>query len=410
MILEHPDGSLFVSGAGGPWGPTSDSVYHAQRGYWDSLRRDRLWTSRDDGASWSPVNLGPSAVGAIGGSDMDIAAAPDGTLYYASMSWVDSIGEGRQIAIGISHDVGATWKWTVLSTQRFDDRPWVRVAPDGTVHVIWNDGEGVQHVVSRDRGESWSQPSLVHLHAGSSHFAVGPNGELAVRLIPWAASHNFRNPGLDVIAVSIDAGMTWTFRPAPGDRDWGTWPVAAGHSRLADGAEAYTGDKAARRCCSGTAIRRWVEPVAWDGGGRLYSLWTDTTGVWLARSADRGTTWNTWRIVEIRTPCFYPYLVARGDGDLAATWHCGTGDALRWHAARITVGHSAAMPRVAQSTPLELDAFESDPTRKDAVRRAPAGEYLAVALLHDGTLGVVTPVQGPMRNGFTWWRFLIPKR
>jgi hypothetical protein len=34
--------------------------------------------------------------------------------------------------------------------------------------------------------------------------------------------------------------------------------------------------------CSGAAIRRWVEPLAWDGEGHLYSLWTDTTGVWLA--------------------------------------------------------------------------------------------------------------------------------
>jgi hypothetical protein len=405
MILEHPDGLLFVSGAGGLWGPAIDSVYYAQRGYWDSLRRDRLWKSRDNGASWSQVDLGPSAVGVIGNSDMDIVAAPDGTLYYASMTWIDSIGEGRQIAMGVSRDVGATWRWRVLSSQRFDDRPWVRVAPDGTVHVIWNDGEGVQHVVSRDGGDTWSKPSLVHLHAGSSHLAVGPKGEVAVRLIPWAASHNFRNPGVDLIAVSTDAGEHWTMRPAPGERDWGTWAVRAVHLRLEDGAEAYAGDKARHRCCSGNVIPRWIEPLAWDGRGRLYSLWTDTTGVWLARSADRGATWDKWRVVESRVRCFFPYLVARGDGDLAATWHCGKGDGLRWQAARITVGHGTAVPLVVQSPPLELDAFESDPTRKDAVRRAPAGEYLAAVLLRDGTLGVVTPVQGPVRSGFTWWRF-----
>jgi len=28
----------------------------------------------------------------------------------------------------------------MLSKKRFDDRPWVAVEPDGTVHVVWNDG------------------------------------------------------------------------------------------------------------------------------------------------------------------------------------------------------------------------------------------------------------------------------
>jgi hypothetical protein len=405
MIVEHPSGALFVSGAGQPWGPTVDSVYYAQRGYWDSLRRDRLWKSRDHGATWSRVDLGPSAEGAVGNSDMDLAAAPDGTLYYASMMFIDSIGEGRQIAIGVSRDVGATWKWKTLSRHRFDDRPWVKVAHDGTVHVIWNDDEGVQHVVSRDRGETWSQASLVHRHAGSSHLSVGPNDEVAVRLIPWSASHNFRNPGVDLIAVSTDAGAHWKTWPAPGERDWGTWRVDTVFSRSADGVEAYAGDKTQRRCCSGTAIARWIEPLAWDGTGHLYSLWTDTTGVRLARSADRGATWTTWRIVESRAPCFYPYLIARGDGDLAATWHCGKGEALGWQAARIAVGRDAAPPLVAQSPLFDLDTFEADPTRKNGVRRAPGGEYLAAVLLRDGTIGVVTPVQGPTRSGFTWWRF-----
>ncbi len=402
MVVQHPGGDLFVSGAGEPF--VSDSEYYARPSYWDSFRRDRLWKSHDNGATWSRVDLGPSAEGVIGNSDMDLAVAPDGTLYYVSMTWVETIGEGQQIAIGVSRDIGETWRWNVLSKHRYDDRPWVDVARDGTVHVVWNDGEGVQHVVSRDAGATWSQPALVYRHAGSSHLAVGPNGEVAVRLIPWAASHNFRNPAVDAIAVSTDAGVHWKLSPAPGQRNWGTWRVGAVHSRLDDGAEMFTGDRATRRS-SGTGIPRWVEPLAWDGEGRLYALWAEPTGMWLAQSADRGTTWDKWQIVQSSARCYYPYVVAHGDGELAASWHCGEGDALRWQAAQITMGHGGAPPRVMVSSPLELDAFEPDGLRHDGVRRATAGEYLPPVFLRDGSFGVVTPMQGTVRNGFTWWRF-----
>ena len=227
MIVEHPNGTLFVAGIGGPW--PRDSEYYANRAHWDSLLRDRLWKSRDHGTTWTSVDLGPSARSVIGNSDVDLAAAPDGTLYLASMTWADSVHEGQRIAIGVSHDAGATWSWKVLSDHRFDDRPWVVVAPDGSAHVIWNDGKGVQHVVSHDNGRTWSTPSRVHESGGSSHLAVGPHGELAVRLIPWSASHNYLNPGVDLIAVSTDGGTHWKTWRAPGERDWGTWAPGAAH-------------------------------------------------------------------------------------------------------------------------------------------------------------------------------------
>jgi imidazolonepropionase-like amidohydrolase len=432
MIVEHPNGTLFAAGIGGPW--PRDSEYYANRAHWDSLFRDRLWKSRDHGTTWTSVDLGPSARSVIGNSDVDLAAAADGTLYVASMTWADSVHEGQRIAIGVSHDVGATWSWKLLSEHRFDDRPWVVVAPDGSAHVIWNDGKGVQHVVSHDNGRTWSTPSRVHESGGSSHLAVGPHGELAVRLIPWSASHNFLNPGVDLIAVSTDGGTHWKMRRAPGQRDWGTWAPGAAHSGRDDSAQAFTGNRATNRCCSNMIVPHWIEPLAWDGEGRLYSLWPDTTGVWLARSADRGATWDTWRIVERRVryehgpspvvhnyerdlvsrlhdATYYPYLVARGDGELAATWLVREGDSLHWQAARIKVDHGAAAPRVASSPLLELETFDPDSTRVSGLRRASsAGEYVGVTFLHDGSIGVITPIQIPFsrRLGFTYWRFKSP--
>lgn len=361
MVVEHPDGSLFVAGYGEP--------------------RPTLWKSRDRGATWTRVDVGSESQGAIGNSDVDLAVSRDGTLYFVSMLFDRTALEGRQIAIGTSRDAGATWGWTTLSQLRFDDRPWVAVAPDGTAHVIWNDGSGVSHTVSRDRGATWSARTRIHGQGGSSHLAIGPHGEVAVRIVPSSASGNKFDPGVDLIAVSSDGGTTWEKRPAPGRRDWAPEDTAG-------------------------IVPRWVEPLAWDGEGRLYSLWTDTAGVWLARSADQAETWTSWRVVASRDMSYYPYLVAQGRGELAATWFSRTGTNLEWHVARLQVRDDSAAPRVIQSAPLPIEVWRPPAAQGDSLHGT-GGEYLSLIFLRDGGLGVVSPIQHPSahRVGFTWWRF-----
>jgi hypothetical protein len=168
MAVEHPNGTLFVSGMGEST-PT-------------------LWQSRNRGTTWTLVDVGTEAQGAIGNSDVDLAVARDGTLYFATMVYDRKANEGMSISIGVSKDAGASWAWTPLSKTRFDDRPWVEVAPDGTAHVIWNDGSGVSHAVSQDGGVTWTERAKIHPQGGSSHLAVGPNGEIAVRVTPMSAS------------------------------------------------------------------------------------------------------------------------------------------------------------------------------------------------------------------------------
>jgi hypothetical protein len=226
MIVEHPNGTLFVSGYGSPDGTPPQTV-------------PRLWKSLDHGKTWTAVSVGAEVQGATGNSDVSLAIAQDGTLYFATMTFDLKTFEGTQISVGVSQDVGNSWHWTLLSKKRFDDRPWVAVAPDGTAHVIWNDGSGVYHSVSRDRGFKWTEPQKIHSLGGSSHLAIGPNGDISVRITPASASGNRFDEG----ARSNRCKHRWRINVA------GT--TAAGQARL--GASCLSGSDPAlgRTSCLG---------------------------------------------------------------------------------------------------------------------------------------------------------------
>ena len=364
MIIEHPSGAQFVTGYG--------------------AGQPRLFQSLDRGATWTRVNVGTEAQGAVGNSDVDLAVALDGTLYFVAMGFDNRSREGVSIAVGVSQGIGATWSWTMISKSRFDDRPWVAVSPNGSAHLIWNDGSGVNYAVTRDRGVSWAKQPRILDKGGSSHLATGPNGEVGVRITPKSASGHRYDQGTDLIAVSTDDGATWRKHPAPGQRE----------KDFPQGGQPGI-------------IPRWVEPLAWDAQGRIYSLWTDRTGVWLARSIDRARTWKQWRLVESSDVAHYPYLIAHGKGELAATWFTGSSETLQWHVARIDIGDHDRHPRIRESAPLRSDSWDGPARPGDPRIRDSAGEYIGVAFLRDGGLVVVSPIQDSLtrRFGFSWWRF-----
>jgi len=206
MVARQPDGTLFVAGYGEPT-PT-------------------LWRSRNGGVTWSRVDMGSAAAGAIGNSDVDLHAAPDGTLYIATLVFDRSAPAGTHISVGASTDGGATWKWTLISDAPYVDRPWLATAPDGIAYVTWNDREGVHLAATHNRGLTWTERSRASANGGSSHFAIGPEGELAIRITPFSFFAALRIAGgsfidaSDLIAVSNDGGATWRTHDMPGRREW----------------------------------------------------------------------------------------------------------------------------------------------------------------------------------------------
>jgi hypothetical protein len=212
-----------------------------------------------------------------------------------------------------------------------------------------------------------------------------------VRYVPLSASGNRFDAGVEGIAVSLDRGATWTRHPPPAKLGW--FPLF----------DTTTTPPTARM----PAQPRWVEPIAWDSTGALYSVWAADSGVWLGRSLDRAASWTTWKIAETEAVPYYPYLIARGKGVLAASWITGKGAAMRANLARVEVGPDAT-PNVALAPPFEFESFMlagfGDPTAHDA-----AGEYLPVVFLPDGSIGMATPIQNAPANrlGFQWRRYTL---
>ncbi|MGD1839970.1 MAG: sialidase family protein [Thermonemataceae bacterium] len=363
MLIEHPSGTLFTSG------------------FQFSSKSPQLWKSVDKGKSWHRVDVGSQDQGADGNSDVDMVIDKEGSIYLISLryDWVnpgDSTSEarGKHITVGVSHDVGKTWTWTFLSKTLNDDRPWIDVDAEGTVHAIWNDGKGVCHAISKDKGQSWLEQNRIYNKGLSSHLATGPNGTIAVRITPRSAAGYQFDEGVDFLAVSKDFGKTWSILDLPGKRDWN---------------EEQTDSD----------TPRWVEPLAWDDEGSLYTMWSEGKELVLGVSKDVGKSWKTHKIAEDKELVFFPYLNSSPTGRIACTWFSGHNERLVLYAAEILLTNPT--PTIVKTEPLQLSLW----SKWEENTRWTGGEYIAIKFLQNGNLAMVTPIYNPntQRYGFTWW-------
>lgn len=362
-IAVAPDGRVYVVGysftaAGGPV----------------------AWRSGDDGVTWERVDVGAPADGAHGNSDVDVAVAPDGTVYIAAMTWMTV---GLAISVGASEDAGESWTWKAVTVDPWADRPFLAVGADNVAHVVWSNARGLHHASSSDRGQSWTEGALAHPTGGTGRIAIAPDGTLAVRVMQLSgptiapaalpppvfgvAYFVGNDPAADGVSISTDGGASWTFRDIPGNRT----PFD----------RAYQG---------GDGTFRWAESVTFDADGVLHAGWTEEDRLHLARSRDLGKTWEHRAVAaDPEALAYFPTLLA-GPGRLGATWYTYAEEKTRANVALVR------WPAGAQPS-LDRAAYDVE---------AEGGEYFPLAFLADGRLVTANFLPGSTADaaGFEWRR------
>ena len=194
------------------------------------------YVSDNGGSTWSNVALpgwsGPT--GAKGqfvktgcGGDPVLAFGPDGTLYFAALTYnLDKFPRTMSgVAVSSSRDGGHHWKAPVMVAYNatgnfFYDKEWIGVGNDGTVYLTWTNfyqgprGLGylkspIVMASSRNGGKSWSSVKEVsdaaHPYNQGSQVGMAPNGTLYVAYEGASPSSGYTHDAM-VVARSTDGG------------------------------------------------------------------------------------------------------------------------------------------------------------------------------------------------------------
>lgn len=267
----------------------------------------RGYTSSDDGASWTGIDLPlpPPLVnnGTDFGSDPGVAWDTHGNVYYSYIVVFFSNGggvaiNGTEMAVARSTDGGHTWTSSYFATQtgeaQFNDKPMIAVDDNpnspyrDTIYVAWDNAGGkasssnlllVSH--SSDGGKTFSTPVAASSTQsgpkqviGADPF-VGPTGDLHV------AWHDVQNNAI-VESDSTDGGQTFgaTHTIAPTQVAFDV-SIPAQNTRNALVYPACGADDSAGSH-RGTLYCSWMDETATNG-----------TDIFVARSTDGGATWSS---------------------------------------------------------------------------------------------------------------------
>ena len=165
------------------------------------------------------------------GGDPVLAFGPDGTLYYAGVTFnIDKFPRTMSgVAVSKSTDGGVHWtKPSMVSYNAagnwFYDKPWISVSNDGTVNVTWTkyyQGPlGVSYLKSpivisqsHNGGKSWTPAHYVsdaaHPYDQGSQSGMAPDGTLYISYEAADPTTNYNTDAL-MVATSHDGGLSFT--------------------------------------------------------------------------------------------------------------------------------------------------------------------------------------------------------
>ncbi len=312
--------------------------------------------SKDGGQSWLP----PQKLDAPGGrtsSDPVVAAAPDSSFYLAWIAFQrDAQGNPYDMRVYVSKAAagdttfGAPADIAGAIASDAIDKPWVTVAPDGTVYVTWLDtgnqsknlAPRMRVAVSEDQGQTWKiypidsgQGGFRNLIypcvddvTGRVYVTYHPGGGIGLR---WSDDKGQTWPGATAVASQSDPqamfddptcaahnGEVWVAYGIGSDPFSETDNARSDHIRVAYSSDA--GQSIAERYFAedATAGTKFMHAqMVREAGGALDILYyagsdknPDPAGsVRLTRSTDKGKTWATSLVV--RAPI--TFLTTRGD-------------------------------------------------------------------------------------------------
>ncbi len=323
------------------------AVYHEDRYPNDGANGVLASTSFDGGRTWQVPKLEdqPTFSSCAGGteanggnfekaSDPFVAFGPDGTAYFATVSWNASGPEEAQF-VSTSADGGLTWERPVAvirandPDERNTSRPAVTPDParEHTAYLVWarqrsapaSEARGaVGFSRTTDGGKTWSKAGEIYqtpigMYTSANKIVVLPSGDLVnvfsempIRREPGPSSHHI------MVIRSTDSGLTWS-KPMTV-----ATAAVAGIVDPRTGAKVRTGDSFTKLA---------VDPR--PGTNTLYAVWEDArftqerTKIAFASSSDGGRTWGDPVAVSTDpdTQEFIPSVAVNDRGDVAVAWY-----------------------------------------------------------------------------------------
>lgn len=284
---------------GAPGGGAEPNIVAAPDGTLYIASPASIWRSSDAGATWTEVGDGK----VDGGGDADIAVDQAGNLY-----WLGLFGDSGPIPFQVSRDQGESWSDPVdVSDGTGSDREWLHVTPEGAVYTTWRGESGLEFRASLDGGATW-QDKVTAAPDGNQGPVTHANGRT------YLVAADFGSPaGGDAqlhVYTSDDDGKAWEGH------------VAAAIPQSAAGeTNGYITDfPVATVDGNGTVYLAYVANLG--AAGVVAPGQASLFGIFLVRSFDRGATWDAPMLLSDPTKdARMPWVAAGSAGRIAVAWY-----------------------------------------------------------------------------------------